>query len=321
MEAYGEQRRTKSMSKVRVRRRCGRATDNECDFPLNVVFLADCTLTMEDEWDGLVNTELRKAMEGILVSHPLSKFSSILFQDKPVEPFGLVPSEANGYYSDFCVRTDGLLRTSTDDTLDLLKQHTPTGGGDVFEAQFVALMAASQLPLEWADDSVKLIVLITDAPPHFDADGLNHGSLTPHADDYDLEDPEGQCRTQYYPSPSQVKDSIEAIGAYVSVVAFEHHEMNSLVTRSWLWFLRYLGHTDAFLSVMEGSNTDTVAEKILSTIAEIEKIECDSKLTTSPQPTSAATTAKVSVPFETTRSLDCPPCPNLWTSQTFPESI
>ena len=38
------------------------------------------------------------------------------------------------------------------------------GGGDGPEAQTAALAAA--LDLEWAEDAIKMVVLITDAPPH-----------------------------------------------------------------------------------------------------------------------------------------------------------
>ncbi len=38
------------------------------------------------------------------------------------------------------------------------------GGGDGPEAQTAALAAA--LDLEWAEDAMKIVVLITDAPPH-----------------------------------------------------------------------------------------------------------------------------------------------------------
>jgi len=39
-----------------------------------------------------------------------------------------------------------------------------TGGGDGPEAQTAALAAA--LDLNWAEDSIKMVVLITDSPPH-----------------------------------------------------------------------------------------------------------------------------------------------------------
>ena len=38
------------------------------------------------------------------------------------------------------------------------------GGGDGPEAQTAALAAA--LDLDWAEDAIKMVVLITDAPPH-----------------------------------------------------------------------------------------------------------------------------------------------------------
>ena len=45
-----------------------------------------------------------------------------------------------------------------------LNRLTAVGGGDGPEAQTAALAAA--LDMEWIDDAVKMVVLITDAPPH-----------------------------------------------------------------------------------------------------------------------------------------------------------
>ena len=45
-----------------------------------------------------------------------------------------------------------------------LNRLTALGGGDGPEAQTAALAAA--LDMEWIDNAVKMVVLITDAPPH-----------------------------------------------------------------------------------------------------------------------------------------------------------
>ena len=45
-----------------------------------------------------------------------------------------------------------------------LNRLTAVGGGDGPEAQTAALAAA--LDMEWIDNAVKIVVLITDAPPH-----------------------------------------------------------------------------------------------------------------------------------------------------------
>jgi len=39
-----------------------------------------------------------------------------------------------------------------------------SGGGDGPEAQTAALARA--LDMEWADNAIKIVILITDAPPH-----------------------------------------------------------------------------------------------------------------------------------------------------------
>ena len=45
-----------------------------------------------------------------------------------------------------------------------LNRLSAVGGGDGPEAQTAALAAA--LDIEWIDNAVKMVVLITDAPPH-----------------------------------------------------------------------------------------------------------------------------------------------------------
>jgi hypothetical protein len=45
-----------------------------------------------------------------------------------------------------------------------LNRLTATGGGDGPEAQTAALAAA--LDMDWVENAVKMVVLITDAPPH-----------------------------------------------------------------------------------------------------------------------------------------------------------
>ena len=45
-----------------------------------------------------------------------------------------------------------------------LNRLSALGGGDGPEAQTAALAAA--LDMEWIDDAIKMVVLITDAPPH-----------------------------------------------------------------------------------------------------------------------------------------------------------
>eukprot|EP01057_Protomagalhaensia_wolfi_P000539 Protomagalhaensia_wolfi_Nauph_80__538@NODE_1302_length_1599_cov_140_564103_g1005_i0_p3_GENE_NODE_1302_length_1599_cov_140_564103_g1005_i0NODE_1302_length_1599_cov_140_564103_g1005_i0_p3_ORF_typecomplete_len108_score10_65Integrin_beta/PF00362_18/0_2_NODE_1302_length_1599_cov_140_564103_g1005_i010981421 len=55
------------------------------------------------------------------------------------------PTPENGFYSDVCVS----LSTDLDTILDGYNKYSPYGGGDPPECQFVALLAASQLPFDW----------------------------------------------------------------------------------------------------------------------------------------------------------------------------
>eukprot|EP01055_Gregarina_sp_Pseudo9_P001074 Gregarina_sp_Pseudo_9__1073@NODE_1699_length_1385_cov_1772_716939_g1575_i0_p1_GENE_NODE_1699_length_1385_cov_1772_716939_g1575_i0NODE_1699_length_1385_cov_1772_716939_g1575_i0_p1_ORF_typecomplete_len333_score19_40Integrin_beta/PF00362_18/1_8e21VWA/PF00092_28/0_00015VWA_2/PF13519_6/0_15_NODE_1699_length_1385_cov_1772_716939_g1575_i02021200 len=272
-----------------------RAADH-CTFPFDIIFVQDCTSTFADDWTALKETQLPLAIQNLQASHPGTRFGTILFQDKPVEPLGITPSEENDWYSDFCVRTNVTLSSDEDDILDLYRAYSPYGGGDVYESQFVSLLAASQLPFAWGADTAKLIVVVTDAPPHFDLDGFNPG-LLPHTDYYDQENPEEQCSTQYYPSPDQVKVSIQNAGAYVAVLAYESGEMNNLTSKSWEWFVRHLEETDSFLKLMN-EDSSNFWDDLSEVVAEVEGLEC-ARHSTLPPPT----------PSPTQRPPHCPPCP------------
>ena len=85
------------------------------------------------------------------IKEELIRFGLIAFRDHP-------PQDAS-----YVTKNFGF----TDDIL-IMKAHlsglSALGGGDGPEAQTAALAAA--LDMEWVDDAVKMVVLITDAPPH-----------------------------------------------------------------------------------------------------------------------------------------------------------
>eukprot|EP01055_Gregarina_sp_Pseudo9_P001959 Gregarina_sp_Pseudo_9__1958@NODE_2350_length_1028_cov_5734_869565_g2164_i0_p1_GENE_NODE_2350_length_1028_cov_5734_869565_g2164_i0NODE_2350_length_1028_cov_5734_869565_g2164_i0_p1_ORF_typecomplete_len342_score32_68Integrin_beta/PF00362_18/2_6e18_NODE_2350_length_1028_cov_5734_869565_g2164_i01561028 len=268
----------------------------ECAFPFDIVFVQDCTTTFVDHWPNLKDIQLPLAMQSIETSHPGSRFAPLMFKDKPVHPLGIPPSAEIGGYHDFCLVWGQRLTQEPSHVLGMYDDLVPYGGGDFYESHFVSLLAASQLPFGWSSDSAKLIVVITDAPPHFDQDGFNPG-LAPHSDRYGEPDEETQCKTQYYPSPDQVKSSVRSAGAYVAVLAHESGIGNNLTTRSWEWFIRHLEETDNFLQFINGDSSN-FWEALSGVVAEVERLECARHSTLPP-----------ATPSPTQRPPHCSPCP------------
>ena len=85
------------------------------------------------------------------LSKDLIRFGLIAFRDHPPQDNTYVTKEF-GFTSDINVMQKNLASLIA------------SGGGDGPEAQTAALAAA--LNMEWAENAVKMIILITDAPPH-----------------------------------------------------------------------------------------------------------------------------------------------------------
>jgi hypothetical protein len=68
------------------------------------------------------------------------------------------------HQDDYVVKDFGGFTSNVDTVVSNLNTLTADGGGDGPEASTSALDKA--LALDWRDDSVKVAILITDAPPH-----------------------------------------------------------------------------------------------------------------------------------------------------------
>jgi hypothetical protein len=85
------------------------------------------------------------------IKKELIRFGLIAFRDHPPQDMSYVTRNF-GFTDDISIMQGNLNRLSA------------LGGGDGPEAQTAALAAA--LDMEWIDDAVKMVVLITDSPPH-----------------------------------------------------------------------------------------------------------------------------------------------------------
>ncbi|KAF7354074.1 hypothetical protein MVEN_01094800 [Mycena venus] len=120
---------------------------------LDVVFLQDITGSQQPyiakARDEISNILLTLVKSGKVVENKL-RANVVVFRDHP--PQDSLVTDVMGFTSD-------LSKVST-----YLGDKAPTGGGDGPEAQCDALTAA--LSAEWSAGAAKVVILITDSPPH-----------------------------------------------------------------------------------------------------------------------------------------------------------
>lgn len=297
-----------------------RQPDN-CVFPFEIVIIQDATSSFEDDYEQMKSEQLPEMFATIQDAHPDSKFSLITFKDKPIPPFGTVPTTENLGYSDYCQRFHVDFTEDVSKIYDHYNSETPNGGGDPAENQFGAILAATQSNrVSWNSepDSTKLIVVVTDSPPHFENDGLDTKGMKPASGVFDDSDPDLQCVTEYYPSPAQVLASIYARGVYSAFLVYDPEDWSGLPAKSWQWFNRYIGQVDDFAN-LNAADSSNFWPNLLKVIQEIENLECgtvtSSTTSTTIPPTSttiltSTTPPSTTVAGETTAVCEheCPPC-------------
>ncbi|RXW19987.1 hypothetical protein EST38_g5858 [Candolleomyces aberdarensis] len=122
--------------------------------PLDILFLQDATGS-QGPYISSARSAIKDICEKISANTSLSKgsirFGLIAFRDHPPQDTSFVTKNF-GFTSDVAKMTQNLANLIA------------SGGGDGPEAQTAAL--AEALNMEWAENAVKIVVLITDAPPH-----------------------------------------------------------------------------------------------------------------------------------------------------------
>lgn len=267
-----------------------------CTFPLNVVIVQDVTESFEDDIRIMRDTQLKQMVTALSASHPNARFGVVSFRDIPLHPFGTP--------TDFCHRFVSPLTSDLNELKNAYSSLTVTGGGDPPEDQYGALIAACQSSIPgWSPpDSIatNLIVLSTDAQPHFANDGFNYPgdkALPPYSGNYNDTDPKGQCVKSYYPSPDQVKNALIGREAYLAQLIFDGAEQDYLVTRSWQWFNAYIGQTPDFIEPL-ANDASNFWSSLSQIIRRIEDTECPAITTVAP----TTATTRVLIDTESTIS-------------------
>jgi len=122
--------------------------------PLDVVFLQDTTGS-QGPYIQSARKAIRDICDKISTTSELSqdqiRFGLIAFRDHPPQDYTYV-TKPFGFTSDVEVMQSNLASLIA------------SGGGDGPEAQTAAIAAA--LEMDWAENAIKMAILITDAPPH-----------------------------------------------------------------------------------------------------------------------------------------------------------
>lgn len=122
--------------------------------PSDIVFLQDTTGS-QGPYINSARKAIRDICDKISSSADIKKesirFGLIAFRDHPPQDTSYV-TKTFGFTDDVSIMQMNLNRLIA------------SGGGDGPEAQTAALAAA--LNMEWIDNAVKMVILITDSPPH-----------------------------------------------------------------------------------------------------------------------------------------------------------
>eukprot|EP01055_Gregarina_sp_Pseudo9_P000455 Gregarina_sp_Pseudo_9__454@NODE_1293_length_1709_cov_308_243114_g1216_i0_p1_GENE_NODE_1293_length_1709_cov_308_243114_g1216_i0NODE_1293_length_1709_cov_308_243114_g1216_i0_p1_ORF_typecomplete_len367_score83_07Integrin_beta/PF00362_18/1_6e22VWA/PF00092_28/7_4e06_NODE_1293_length_1709_cov_308_243114_g1216_i02591359 len=264
-----------------------------CKFPLEIVIIQDLTVSFADDIPNMVRG-LDNMSDELVTSHPDTRAALVSVKDKPIWPLG-----TEGLY---CARQEMPFSRDLDQLGTVYNRlvYKVYGGGDMPEAQFHALLATARSNfVGWGTSTItKLIILITDAAPHFADDGFNTNGLPP----FEVPDPskdlnEG-CETMYYPSPEQVAVALLERGTYVGFLISGASYNNNLVGGSWQWFNSMLGQLSGFYQEIEDDSSN-FWEQTQKIIGLIEGLECGVFPTT--------TTAAPSQSGDTTTTTTTPP--------------
>eukprot|EP01053_Blabericola_migrator_P002971 Blabericola_migrator_1__2970@NODE_1859_length_3646_cov_357_337804_g1189_i0_p1_GENE_NODE_1859_length_3646_cov_357_337804_g1189_i0NODE_1859_length_3646_cov_357_337804_g1189_i0_p1_ORF_typecomplete_len378_score65_90Integrin_beta/PF00362_18/2e22VWA/PF00092_28/0_00015VWA/PF00092_28/4_6e03Med25_VWA/PF11265_8/0_0056_NODE_1859_length_3646_cov_357_337804_g1189_i019303063 len=253
-------------------------TIENCSFPLEILFVQDTTLSYHDDIARLKQTELERMIDRLKTTHPGTGYGVVTFKDKPITPLG--------NWDDYCVKFETPISTDPKGMLDVYSLLDMYGGGDPPEAQYHALLAACQSSTPgWGsvNGATRLIIMSTDSAPHFEGDGHNAQDLVAFTGFFNEEASAVQCLTEYYPTPTQVKNALRLRQAYLGVLVFGGSENKNQPSNSWVWFNRYINQTDAFVHDIENDTSD-LSQHLSRIISEIEAVECGRDVSTTPAP-------------------------------------
>uniref|UniRef100_A0A671PNA3 Integrin beta n=1 Tax=Sinocyclocheilus anshuiensis TaxID=1608454 RepID=A0A671PNA3_9TELE len=189
------------------------------DHPVDIYYLMDLSASMYDDLKMIkdLGSTLSKEMAKLTSKFRLG-FGS--FVEKPVLPFIKITREelANPCSVDFeCLPTFGYrhllsLTSSTDKFNEIISKQQVSANIDVPECGFDAIMQAAVCGdrIGWRNDSMKLLVFVSDADSHFGMDSKMSGIVVPNDGECHLDDNNEYSMTAHleYPTLGQLVDKL-----------------------------------------------------------------------------------------------------------------
>ncbi|GAA6199403.1 hypothetical protein [Aquicoccus sp. SU-CL01552] len=176
----------------------------------------------------------------------------VTFIDKPTSPFGST--------SDYEYKTELALTSDFDAFKTALDEVTLGSGNDGPESQLTSLLQVALRTAEvgWSSDATKVVVLATDAVPHYAGD--NPG--TPNDGDDVLDGPGNDGTGEDYPTIAQVKDALLTAGI---VPIFAVSDFGTSITEAY----QDIVDTFGFGAVVDlSSDSSDIIESITTGISE-----------------------------------------------------
>lgn len=283
-----------------------------CDTALDVVLLQDLTGSYQQDLP-VMNAQLPGLLAGLQAVNPSVRVGGTSFHDKPFAPLGEL--------DDYCYKVESPLSKDTADLLNAYKIMGASGGMDLPESQFTALInTVLDTRVGWTGEH-KLIIMITDAQPHIAGDPLKYSpvdypdlprNFKTHLGTFTQSDPSNECLNYDYPSAEQVRDVLHANNVQL---AFITPDEDANVVGAWKWVNEDLLGQSSDMYVFGGNHSSQITEAISSILTTVFGDICVSTA----EPTSTIkvqTTTTISNTPEATSSIK----PSAWLSTFTSES-
>ena len=182
------------------------AAGGSSTLPLDVVFLQDLSGSFGDDIANVRNIA-PKVVSAVLSINKESAFGAVGFVDKPISPFG---SSGDYVYKLFAPIGKPGVDTVTDAYADMRIM----SGADTPEAQLEALFQVAKRAdgeVGFRPDSMRVVVLFTDAEFHVAGDGKDARIRTRNDGDADIE---GDGTKEDYPTIGQLRDALIKAGIF-----------------------------------------------------------------------------------------------------------
>eukprot|EP01056_Protomagalhaensia_sp_Gyna25_P002301 Protomagalhaensia_sp_Gyna_25__2300@NODE_225_length_4292_cov_27_445803_g175_i0_p1_GENE_NODE_225_length_4292_cov_27_445803_g175_i0NODE_225_length_4292_cov_27_445803_g175_i0_p1_ORF_typecomplete_len895_score141_88FAD_binding_4/PF01565_23/1_1e32Integrin_beta/PF00362_18/2_7e23BBE/PF08031_12/2_2e14VWA/PF00092_28/0_0012Cytokinbind/PF09265_10/0_12ALO/PF04030_14/0_25_NODE_225_length_4292_cov_27_445803_g175_i01922876 len=234
--------------------------------PVQLAILQDATQSMDEVCYSLFTHAAAKIVSTVSSGNPGSTWGAMSFRDKPIWPLGDLENE------DYCARleTEGGFISNLTVLEDFFGRVMPSGGADPKEGQFYAIArAAASGEFAWRSDAEKLILLITDAPPHFPGDGHTEDfDFTAFTGNFDLDD-DTDCLAENYPTAEQVREILRRQNIHIGFLIIDRER----ALDAWTWFNEFIEQDEAMVQEISATGVD-VGHRFLPIYSVVKAASC-----------------------------------------------